>query len=72
MDGCCGKDAWTLRSGQDADDLAVRTARIRAEMGALLTLPGLDFPVASLEPLLDYLVAKVITESAAEPSDTTA
>jgi hypothetical protein len=61
-----------IQSGQDADDPPVRTARIRAEMEAMLTVPELDLPVAALEPFLDYIAAKIATESAAAPSDSAA
>jgi hypothetical protein len=57
-----------VQSGQDADDPAVRTARIRAEMEGLLTAPGLDIPVDSLEPFLDYVAARIASESATAPS----
>lgn len=54
-----------VQSGQDADDPAVRTARIRAKMECLLTTPGLDIPAGSLEPYLDYVAAKIASESTA-------
>lgn len=52
-----------IRSGQDADDLAVRTARIRAEMADLLTLPGLDIPAAAMDPYLDFIAAKITLDT---------
>jgi hypothetical protein len=68
--------AWTLisrvrafgeyvRSGQDAGDPGLRTARIRAEAEHLLIAPGLDIPPGSLDPYFDYLAEKISTESAA-------
>jgi hypothetical protein len=54
-----------IRSGEDADDPAVRTARIRAEMAYLLTIPGLDIPVDALEPYLDFIAAKIVSEGTA-------
>jgi hypothetical protein len=54
-----------VRSGEDADDPAVRTARIRAKMQGLLTIPGLDIPVDALDSYLDFVAAKVASESTA-------
>lgn len=59
-----------VQSGQDADDPALRTARIRAEMECLLTTPGLDIPAGSLEPYLDYVAAKIASESTAASAGT--
>ena len=52
-----------VQSGQDSDDLAVRSARIRAEFQALLTAPGLDIPRGSLDPYIDFLTAKIVAET---------
>ncbi len=54
-----------VQSGKDADDPEVRTARIRAEMECLLAIPGLDIPVGSLDPYLDYVAAKLASEGTA-------
>jgi hypothetical protein len=56
-----------VRSGQDAADPAVRTARIRAEMEALLTTPGLDIPVSALDPYLDYVATMIASANQAAP-----
>lgn len=61
-----------VQSGQDADDPPVRAARIRAEMECLLTTPGLDIPAGSLDPYLDYVAAKIASESTAASADTAA
>jgi hypothetical protein len=52
-----------VQSGQDSDDPTVRTARIRAELQALLTIPGLDVPPGSLDPYLDILAARIVAET---------
>jgi hypothetical protein len=52
-----------VQSRQDADDLAARTARIRTELQDLLTVPGLDVLPGSLEPFIDYLAEKIVTET---------
>ncbi len=57
-----------VQSGRDADDPAVRTARIRAETECLLTTPGLDIPAGSLEPYLDYVAAKNGATNRVRPS----
>jgi hypothetical protein len=54
-----------VRSGEDADDLAVRTARIRAKMAGLLTIPGLDIPMDALGPYLDFVAEKIALEGTA-------
>lgn len=54
-----------VRSGEDADDLAVRTARIRAKMEGPLTILGLDIPVDALEPYHDFVAAKIASEATA-------
>lgn len=52
------------RSGEDAADPAVRVARIRAGMEALL-LAGLpDLPEGALDPYLDYVSQKIAAETA--------
>jgi hypothetical protein len=54
-----------VQSGQDADDPAVRTARIRAEMEGLLTIPGLEITAGALDPYLDFLAEKIASEATA-------
>lgn len=54
-----------IRSGEDADDPAVRTARIRAEVERLLTIPRLDIPADAMEPCLDFIAAKIAAEGTA-------
>jgi hypothetical protein len=39
-----------VQSGQDSDDATARTARIRADLQALLTIPGLEVPRAPWSP----------------------
>jgi hypothetical protein len=48
-----------VRSGEDADNPAVRTARIRAELERLLTIPDLSIPGGALEPYLDFVAARI-------------
>lgn len=52
-----------VQSGQDADDPATRTTRIRAELQDLLAVPGLDVPPGSLDPFIDYLAEKIVAET---------
>jgi hypothetical protein len=52
-----------VQSGQDAGNPAARTARIRAELQDLLTIPGLDVPPGSLDPFIDYLAEKIVAET---------
>jgi hypothetical protein len=52
-----------VQSGQDAGDPAGRTARIRAGLQDFLTVPGLDVPPGSLDPLIDYLAEKIMAET---------
>lgn len=56
-----------VQSGQDADDPAARTARIRAELQDFLTIPGLDVPPGSLDPFIDYLAEKIVAETSRRP-----
>jgi hypothetical protein len=51
-----------VRSGQDAGDPAARNARIRAGLESLLAIPELDVPVGALDPFLDFLASKIVTE----------
>lgn len=50
------------RSGPDAADTAVRTARIRAGFEELLLGAEPDIPAGALDPFLDYVAAKVVSE----------
>jgi hypothetical protein len=52
-----------VQSGQDADNPAARTTRIRAELQDLLAVPGLDVPPDSLDPFIDYLAEKIVAET---------
>jgi hypothetical protein len=52
------------RSGQDAADSAVRVARIRAGMEALLLAGVPDLPEGALDPFLDYVSEKIAAETA--------
>ena len=54
-----------IQSGTDADDPATRTARIRADMRALLLGIEPDVPLGALDPFLDYVAAKLASEPAA-------
>lgn len=54
-----------IRSGQDASDPAVRTARIRAELEGLLAIPELNLPMGALDPCLDFLAEKSASEGTA-------
>jgi hypothetical protein len=56
-----------IESGADAQDRAVRTAKIRAGMKSLLLLAQLDIPPGALDPYLDYVAAKIASETAPEP-----
>jgi len=56
------------RSGQDAEDLVMRVARIRAGMEALLLAGVRDLPEGALDPFLDYVSEKIAAETA--PSST--
>ena len=56
-----------VQSGQDAGNPAARTTQIRAELQGFLTIPGLDVPPGSLDPLIDYLTDKIVTET--QPQD---
>lgn len=52
-----------VQSGQEVGNPAARTARIRAELQGLLTIPGLDVPSGSLDPFIDYLAEKIVAET---------
>ena len=52
-----------VQSGQDAGDPAARTAHVRAELQDFLTVPGLDVPPGSLDPLVDHLAEKIVAET---------
>jgi hypothetical protein len=52
-----------IQSGQDTDNPPARTARIRAELQDLLAFPRLDIPPGSLDPFIDYLADKIVTET---------
>jgi hypothetical protein len=52
-----------VQSGRDGGDPAARTARIRAELQDLLTIPGLDVPPGSLDPFVDYLAEEIVAET---------
>jgi hypothetical protein len=54
-----------VQSGQDNEDPEVRTGRIRAELEAFLTIPGLDVSPGTLDPYLDFLAAKIVAEGTA-------
>ena len=56
-----------IQSGADAQDPAVRTAKIRAGMKSLLLLAELDIPPGALDPYLDYVAAKIASETVSEP-----
>jgi hypothetical protein len=51
------------RSGQDAANPAVRVARIRAGMEALLLAGVPDLPEGALDPFLDYVSEKIAAET---------
>ena len=55
-----GQYVW---SGQDAPDPSARTAKIRAEIERLLLAIERDIPPGSLDPFLDYVAAKIVSES---------
>lgn len=55
-----------VRSGEDAEDLEARTARIRANMESLLLAAEPDIPPGTLDPFLDYTAAKLASEGTAE------
>jgi hypothetical protein len=52
-----------VQSGHDAEDPPVRATRIRSELQYLLAVPGLDVPPGSLDPFIDYLAEKIVTET---------
>lgn len=52
-------------SGRDADDPATRTATVRAGIEALLSAGLPSVPAGALEPFLDFIADKIVTESAA-------
>jgi hypothetical protein len=52
-----------VQSGQDAEDPAARTARVRGGLQGFLTIPGLDVPPGSLDPFIDYLAEKIVAET---------
>jgi hypothetical protein len=52
------------RSGQDAGNPAVRVARIRAGMEALLLAGVPDVPERALDPFLDYVSEQIAAEPA--------
>lgn len=54
-----------VQSGTDADDLATRTARIRADMQALLLGIEPDVPLGALDPFLDQIATELASEPAA-------
>jgi hypothetical protein len=55
-----------IQSGRDAGDPATRTATIRAAMEALLSAALADESTDGLDPFLDFIVEKIVTESAPE------
>jgi hypothetical protein len=55
-----------IRSGRDADDPATRVATVRGAMAALLSAALPDESADALDPFLDFIVEKIVTESAAE------
>ena len=56
-----------VQSGTDADEPATRTARIRAAMETLLYTAEPDIPPGSLDPFLDYVAEKIVSETARTP-----
>ena len=58
------------RSEQDAADPAVRVARVRAEMEALLLAGVTDLPRGALDPFLDYVSEQIAAGTAPEPDET--
>jgi hypothetical protein len=56
-----------IQSGADAQNPDVRTAKIREGMKSLLLLAELDIPAGALDPYLDYVAAKIASESSPEP-----
>ena len=58
------------RSEQDTADPAVRVARVRAEMEALLLAVVTDLPRGALDPFLDYLSEQIAAGTAPEPDET--
>jgi len=55
-----------IRSGRDAGDPAARAATVRAAMEALLSAALLDESADALDPFLDFIAGKIVTESAPE------
>jgi hypothetical protein len=55
-----------IGSGEDAQELDVRRAKIRAGMKSLLLLAELDIPPGALDPYLDYAAAKIASETLPE------
>lgn len=51
-------------SGRDADDPAMRAATVRAGMEALLSAGLPSIPPGALDPFLDFIADKIVTESA--------
>jgi len=56
-----------IQSGADAQNPDVRTAKIREGMKSLLLLAELDIPAGALDPYLDYVAAKIASETAPVP-----
>jgi hypothetical protein len=56
-----------IQSGKDAENPDVRTAKIRASMKSLLFMAELDIPPESLDPYLDYVAAKIASETSPAP-----
>lgn len=54
-------------SAEDAEAPDARYARIRADMESLLFAAEPDIPAGSLDPFLDYVAAKLVSESAPVP-----
>ena len=52
-------------SGRDVGGPAARTARVRSGMEALLTAGLPSVPAGALDPFLDFITDKIVTESAA-------
>jgi hypothetical protein len=56
-----------IQSGADAQNPDVRTAKIRESMKSVLLLAELDIPAGALNPYLDYVAAKIASETAPVP-----
>lgn len=54
-----------IDSGRDADDPATRAATVRAGMEAMLSAGVPSVPADSLDPFLDFVADKIVTESTA-------